>query len=224
MDCTPADFAPLGRISFTPVVLAVRADTPYATIADLLDRRAGHEELAVPAPSDWDPSQVGQALFVARAGLSVHAVAGLNTPAERIQALLAGDVDLAFAPLDHVLSQSIAGRVRVLGVSSAARVPQLPAVPSLREAGLDVVAGAWRALALPAGSARPVLDRLSDALRTVMEGPPLRAELTGTGLTPSWLGPDEAARALLAEYREAGTLFASLGLSVRKEVLGMGGS
>ncbi|HJS87228.1 MAG TPA: tripartite tricarboxylate transporter substrate-binding protein, partial [Acetobacteraceae bacterium] len=91
MDCTPADFAPLGRISFTPVVLAVRADAPYADLAGLLARRAARETVAVPAPSEWDASQVAQALFLARAELSVRFVSGLNTPAERLAALLAGD-------------------------------------------------------------------------------------------------------------------------------------
>ena len=223
MDCTPANFAPLGRISFTPVVLIVRADAPYQSIADLLSRRAAREELAAPAPSDWDPSQVAQALFVARAGLSVHAVGGLNTPAERLRALLAGDVDLAFAPLDGVLDPGVAGQVRILAVSSPARVPRIPEVPSLRDAGLDIAVGGWRALASPAGSPRRVIDQLSEALRTVMEGPPLRAELTRAGLAPSWLGPDEVERVLTSEYRDAGTLFASLGVSVRKQVLGLEG-
>ncbi len=222
MDCTPADFAPVGRISFSPAVLAVRADAPYAGVADLLARRAEHEELAVPAPSDWDPPQVGQALFVARAGLSVHSVAGLTTPAERMAALLAGDVDLAFAPLGQVLDQGVAARLRVLGVSGPVRVPQMPAVPSLRETGFDIAVGAWRTLALPAGSPRQAIEQLSSALRTIMESPRLRAELTNAGLTPAWLGPTETTRALLDEYREAGTLFTALGLSVRAQVLGLG--
>ncbi len=221
MDCTPADFAPLGQVSFTPAVLAVSADAPYAGVSDLLTRRAAHQELAVPGPSDWDPSQVGQAIFVARAGLSVHAVGGLATPAERIAALLAGDVDLAFTPLDQVLDARVAAQLRVLGVSGPARVPQLPAVPSLHEAGFDIAVGAWRVLALPAGSPRPIIEQLSATLRTIMENSRLRAELTGAGLTPAWLGPAETERVLLGEYHEAGTLFAGLGLSVRKEILGL---
>jgi tripartite-type tricarboxylate transporter receptor subunit TctC len=222
MDCTPADFAPIGRISFSPAVLAVRAGAPYAGVADLLARRAAHEELAVPAPFDWDPPQVGQALFLARAGLSAHAVAGLTTPAERMAALLAGDVDLAFAPLDQVLDPGIAARLRALGVSGPSRVPRMPAVPSLREAGFDVPVGAWHILALLAESPRSTVEGLGETLRTIMESPRLRAELTGAGLAPAWLGPDETTRALLTEYREAGTLFTALGLSVRKEVLGLG--
>ncbi|HJS87160.1 MAG TPA: tripartite tricarboxylate transporter substrate-binding protein, partial [Acetobacteraceae bacterium] len=178
--------------------------------------------VAVPAPSEWDASQVAQALFLARAELSVRFVSGLNTPAERLAALLAGDVDLAFVPLDRVLDPGSSARLRVLAISSPARVAQMPAVPSLREAGLDIAVGAWRALALPVRSAHPVREQLGTALRTVMENPRLRAELTDAGLAPSWLGPDESARALLAEYREAGTLFASLGVSVRKEILGLG--
>jgi len=132
------------------------------------------------------------------------------------------DDQLKLRPLDQVLDLGIAARLRVLGVSGPARVAQMPAVPSLREAGFDIAVGAWRTLALPAGSPRPVPDQLSMALRTILEGPQLRAELSSAGLTPSWLGPAETARALLAEYHEAGTLFASLGLNVRKQGLRLG--
>ena len=222
MDCTPADFAPLGRISFAPVALAVRADAPWAGVPDLLARRAGHAEWAAPGPSDWDPSQVGQALFLARAGLSVRAVGGLSTPAARAEALLAGDVDLAFLPLEQVLDPAAATRLRVLGVTGPARVPQLPTAPSLREAGFDIPVGAWRMLAVPAGSPRPVVEQLGGTLKAIVEDPQVRAELADARLAPAWLGPAETGRTLDAEYREAGTLFAALGLSVRKQVLGLG--
>jgi tripartite-type tricarboxylate transporter receptor subunit TctC len=133
-----------------------------------------------------------------------------------------GDVDLAFAMLDQVLDPGDAGRLRVLGVSGPARVPQLPAVPILRETGFDIGVGAWRMLALPAGTPRRTVEQLSEALRIVMASPQLRAELTEAGLVPAWLGPVETRHALLGEYRAAGMLFTALGLSVRRQVLGLG--
>ncbi len=221
MDCTPADFAPLGQVSFTPAVLAVRANAPYAALADLLAMRAHRQALAAPAPSDWDAPQMAQALFLVRAGLSVQAVTGLMSEADRVAALLAGDVDLVFAPLGRALDPAVAARLRILAVSAPARVPQVPDVPSLRERGLDVAVGAWQTLALPAGAPREAVERLGATLKTVMDSTQLRAELTRAGLAPAWLAPDEAQHAVLTEYRAAGQLFAALGLSVQKEVLGL---
>ncbi|MBV8612395.1 MAG: hypothetical protein JOY66_01320 [Acetobacteraceae bacterium] len=222
MDCTPTDFAPLGRVSFAPVALAVRADAPYAAVPDLLAGRTAQGEWAVPGPSDWDPSEVGQALFAASAGLRVRAVGGLNTPAARAEALLAGDVDLAFLPLAQVLDPGSATRLRVLGVTGPARVPQLPTVPSLREAGFDIAVGAWRTLAVPVESPPSAVEELGGTLKAIMEDKRVRAELADARLAPAWLGPVETGRAMDAEYREAGALFTALGLSVRKEVLGLG--
>lgn len=219
MDCSPVDFTPVGQISFTPAALLVRSDAPYAALSDLLARRAA--TLAVPAVSDWDPPQVAQGLFLARAGLTSRAVSGLTTEAERIGALVAGDIDFAFAPLDQALDSSVASQVRILAVSAPARVPRIPAVPSLRELGFEIAVGGWRTLALPAGTPRALVERLGAVLKTIMESRPLRTELTSAGLAPGWLGPTEARQAVLGEYRDAGALFAALGVAVRKEMVGL---
>ena len=99
----------------------------------------------------------------------------------------------------------------------------MPTVPSLREQGFDITIGAWRALALPAATPPALVDRLAAILRAVMASPPLRTELKSAGLSPGWLGPAETTRVLRAEYHAAGALFAGLGLTVRKEMLGMRG-
>ncbi len=221
MDCSPVDFAPVGQVSFTPAVLVVRSDAPYAAFSDLLARRAGADALAVPAVSDWDPPEVAQGLLLARAGLIVRQVAGLTSEAERLGAVLAGDVDLAFTSLDRALDPGIASRVRILAVSAPARVARIPNVPSLRELGFEIAVGAWRTLALPAQAPSAAVAHLGAVLKTVMESRPLRTELTNAGLAPGWLGPADARHALLTEYRDAGALFEALGVAVRKETLGL---
>lgn len=216
MDCSPADFAPVGQVSFTPTVLVVRAAALYAAVGDLL-KRAARRQLAVPDAVGWDPAQVAQGLFLARAGLSVRTVTGLVSEAERLGALLAGDVDFTFVPLSRALGPGI----RALAVSAPARAPQMRAVPTLRELGFDVAIGAWRTLAVPAGTPGPAVAHFGRVLKTVMADPALRTELTDAHLAPAWLGPDAARREVLAEYRDAGALFETLGIAVRTRMLSL---
>ncbi len=221
MDCSPADFAPLGQVSFTPSVLVVRSGGPDNALPGLLARGATPDALAVPASSDWSPPQVAQALLLARAGLRAREMAGLRTEADCLAALDGGDIDLAFVSLDAALDPTIASWTRALAISAPARVARMPGVPSLREQGFDIAIGAWRALAVPADTPPALVGRYSAVLRTVMADPSLGEELTEAGLSPHWLGPAETGRVLLGEYRAAGALFAALGLTVRKEMLGL---
>ncbi len=221
MDCSPDDFAPVGQVSFMPSVLVVRAAGADATLAGLLKRGAQPSALVVPgSASDWGPSEVAQALLLLRAGLTVRTVGGLAREADRLAALEEDEVDFAFVSLDAALDASVASWTRPLAVSSAARVARLKDVPSLREQGLDIAIGAWRALALPAATPRNVVERYGAILKAVMADPALGEELREAGLLPDWLGPADTRQVLQGEYRTAGALFTALGLTVRRELLG----
>lgn len=221
MDCSPGDFAPVGQVSSMPSVLLVRAENSDTTLAGLLARGAHPSTLAVPASaSDWGPPEVAQALMLLRAGLTVRMVGGLSREADRLAALEEDEVDFAFVSLDAALDASIASWTRPLAVSSATRVARLKDVPTLREQGFDIAIGAWRALALPAAAAPDMVERYGSVLKTVMADPALVEELRDAGLLPDWLGPAQTRQVLDGEYRTAGALFAALGLTVRKQVLG----
>lgn len=221
MDCAPGDFAPVGQVSSTPSVLLVRTESSDTTLSGLLARGAHSSALAVPgSASDWGPSEVAQALLLLRAGLTVRTVGGLSREADRLAALEEDEVDFAFVSLDATLDASVASWTRPLAVTSATRVTRLRDVPSLHEQGFDIVIGAWRALALPAAAPRDMVDHYGAILKTVMANPALGAELHDAGLLADWLGPAQTRQVLEDEYRTAGALFAALGLTVRKEVLG----
>lgn len=211
MDCVPADFAPIGQISFTPTLLVVGARSPYRRVADLLG--APTNALVAAAPSGWDPPDVAQALFLSRSRLHARELVGLANDEDRLAALERGDLDFAF-----VQAGRLASPVRALAASGPAREA---GVPTLRETGLDVVVGAWRVLAAPAGTPAAVIERLAASVKSVMDTGSVRAEMEAAGLTPSWLSPAECRRAMDAEYRSAGKLLAARGLSVRQEMLGL---
>ncbi|HET6184730.1 MAG TPA: tripartite tricarboxylate transporter substrate-binding protein [Acetobacteraceae bacterium] len=213
MDCTPADFAPLGRISFAPSLLLVGAASPWRSLDDLLGAARAGRRVVVPAPWDWRPAEVAQAMFLARTGLPHVTALGAETGGERLAQLARGEVDLAFAAAEPTRLGALAG-VRVLAVAGPARLPGLDA-PTLAEAGVDLTLGPWRMLAVPSQVPERLRAPLQAALRGALAETPLRAALARAGIAPSWIGPAGAADQLAEECRQAGALFSALGLNVR---------
>jgi tripartite-type tricarboxylate transporter receptor subunit TctC len=122
-------------------------------------------------------------------GIKINMVAGLKVreiPYKAIGAelpdLLAGHVAAAYlAPV--VVAQHIrSGKLIALGVAGARRIPILPEVPTLAEAGLpDVEASGWNGLFVPAGTPRAVIQRLQSDIAAVMATPAFRAEAQSLG-------------------------------------------
>jgi tripartite-type tricarboxylate transporter receptor subunit TctC len=215
MDCSPTDFTLLGQISFAPAVLVVRADAPWKTLSDLLGSRG--QSLAVPAPWDWQPAQMAQAMFLSRTGLAHRALTTPRSDAERLEAVLSREADLAFVGLEHARKALVSKELKPLAISGPARLTGFPDVPTLRESGIEVSIGAWRILAAPASSPDALLAPLASAFGYVIARPEVRDALAAAGLMPAWQSGSEAAPRIAAEYREAGQLFSALGLNVRGE-------
>lgn len=115
-----------------------------------------------------------------------------------VKDLIGGHLPFAVITLADALAQHQAGAVRVLAVSSAQRSPFLPAVPTLRESGIDLVADAWYGMWLPAGSSPDFAKRLSAAVAAVLGKPDVREKLLAIGLIPVGTTPDELTQELAA--------------------------
>lgn len=208
MDCVPADFAPLGQISYTPTVLLAGPAAPWRDLADLLAGARAGRVLAVPARWDWRPADFAQALFLSRLKLAHQPITG----GDRLVLLGRGAVDLAFVAANRLSGST---GVRALAVAGPARLPSLPGVPIFAEAGIDLSVGAWLRLAAPAATPLRVQRHLAGALRRILANPAARAALRQEGIAPAWLDGAAAASRISAEYQTAGTLFSALGLNVR---------
>ena len=211
MDSEPADFAPIGRISFTPEVLVVAAASRWRRLDQLLAAlRADPGRIRTAFDGVWDSAEVAEVLMLDRAGLAARPVAGTRVG----RALASGAVDFAMRPLPWALARIRRGALRALAVSAPARVAALPGVPTLREAGIDVTLGSWLALAGPAG-AGAALGPAREALAAVMADPAVTAALGAAGVPAAYLSAAATRRAIAAEYRLLGRLFRSAGVSVR---------
>ena len=193
-------FAPIATIATVPLLVAVKADSPYRTLADLIAAaRARPEGITYATASS--SQQVAAASLAAMANIRMLAVPYRSSPLA-VQDLLAGRVDLFIADQAVILPQAQSGAVRMLGVTSAARSPSVPDVPTVREAGNlpDYEVIAWFCLFAPAGTPADRIATLNRAAVAAIGSATMRDRLQGAlGMSMRPSTPEEAAAFVRAE-------------------------
>jgi tripartite-type tricarboxylate transporter receptor subunit TctC len=115
--------------------------------------------------------------------------------------LLSGTVQLAFMNLPTILPPARDGRLRILAVGTAERVPSAPDIPTVAEQGVaDYAVRSWTGLFAPRGTPHPVVERVSAAAKEILEMPAIKARLTEIGSEPIWMGPEETDGFVREEY------------------------
>jgi tripartite-type tricarboxylate transporter receptor subunit TctC len=131
-------------------------------------------------------------MFVKRSGIdAVHVP--FRGASQTIPAMLAGDVVFAIDNLASYVPVIQSGKMRALAVTSAQRWPTLPDVPTMGEAGIkDFVVTSWAAFVLPAGTPRPIIDKLSAAQRKITGEPAIQERFLVAGARAVSSTPEEA--------------------------------
>jgi tripartite-type tricarboxylate transporter receptor subunit TctC len=193
-------FAPISTIATVPLLVAVKADSPYRTLADLIAAaRARPEGITYATASS--SQQVAAASLAAQAGVRMLGVPYRSSPLA-VQDMLAGRVDMFIADQAVILPQAQAGALRILGVTSAERSAAVPDVPTVRQAGnlpeYEVIA--WFALFAPAGTAADRIALLNRAVQAALGSEEVRARLAGAlGMTVRGSTPEQAAAFVRSE-------------------------
>jgi tripartite-type tricarboxylate transporter receptor subunit TctC len=189
---------PLSLVADVPTTLVVRADGPVRDLAGLVAAaRARPGRLTYGSGGVGSSNHLSGALFGSRAAIEITHVS-YRGAAPAMAALIAGEIDMVFASTVETLGHVRAGRVRVLAVTTAERVPLLPEVPAAAEAVPGYVALNWYAMAGPRGLPPGVVARLSATLAALREESAVRDRIAGLGATPLFSAP-EALAARLAE-------------------------
>jgi len=164
---------PISLITEIPIGLSVRANSPLRDLADLIAKAK-----AAPGKYTFGSSGLGTGNHLAGEFLKKQAgIDLLHVPfrgaAPTMTALLSGDIDLAFSSALESLAQARDGRVRVLGIGSTTRMPELPDTPSIGEVVPGYVMTNWYGLFGPRGLPAPVLARLSAEIAKARDDPAL---------------------------------------------------
>src|SRR5262245_9837352 len=209
------DFAPIGLVSSTPIVVMTHAAMPAQSLGDVIAAaKATPGKLTAGTPPPPTVNYFATELFKAVAGVEITTVPYKGT-APLTNDLVGGQIDLAFNTISPALSNIQAGKLHALAVAAPARSAALPDVPTAAEAGLpDFEAVFYYGLAAPAGTPRPIIDRLSQELRLIVTSPDIRARIVGHGGDPVAGTPEDYADNIQREEGRWAAVIKKLGLKI----------
>ena len=180
------DFAPLSLIGVSPLVLTAPVNQPDVPAgadarAFLQAARTAGDRWSYGTPGVGTVGHLGTELLKARTGIAPVHVPYPGYP-QVATAMLGGQLQMALLPPALAQAQARAGKLRLIGVTSAGRSTLAPEVPSLAEAGVrDFQLEIWNAFAAPASMPAPVRARLSRVIGEIARSPEVRAKLFQQG-------------------------------------------
>ena len=185
-------FAPVALVSAEAYVVVVNAGVPAKNIAELVAlAKARPDSLHFGSSGIGAASHLSGELFKSRAGVKLVHVPYKGT-GQALTDLLAGHIELMFAPVQTVLPQLAAGKIRALAVTGSKPIEALPGVPTVTASGVSgYQALGWFGLLAPAGTPAAVLKRLSDDVGGLLAQPEVRKELVAKGADPGTLSAAE---------------------------------
>src|SRR6516165_1205738 len=197
------DFAPVGLIATSALVVCVHPSLPARSIGDLIAlAKADPGKLNYASAGTGSGIHLGTEYFATMAGIKLtHIPYKGSGPA--LADLVGGHVAIYFSSLPPALGLVKEGKVRALAVTSAKRSPILPDVPTVAEAALPGYEAVLHyGIVAPAGTRRPIIDKLSAALQAAVMSDDLRARLADEGAEPLASTPEEYAVDIDREERK----------------------
>jgi len=186
------DFSSVAMVAVSPHVIAVHPSVPARTLQELVDlAKKEPGKLNYASPGSGSVPHVGMELFKQQAGIDVMHVP-YKGAGPMMQDVIAGQVQMTVATPPSLLGFVQTGRVRALAVAAKTRHPLLPDVPTTAEAGYpSFVLEAWIALFAPAGTPRPVIEKLTAAASEALRAPEVVERARATGMAIRFMPPAE---------------------------------
>lgn len=173
---TLRDFAPIARLGISNYVLVAHPSLPVRTVKDLLQlAKARPGELSWAAGGGV--TQLAAELFKHTANID-YVIVPYKGNAPAVTATMSGEVSLIFGGIAQSAPLIDAGKLRAIAVSGAQRAPSMPKVPTVAESGVPgFEAGSWYGLLAPAGTPKPIIDRLNKEVLRILQLPDVRKQL-----------------------------------------------
>ena len=185
------DFAPVGRYVASPMLVVVNDKLPAKSLRELVDfARANPGKLNFGSAGNGTAPHLAGEQFALLTGLKMTHVPYKGS-APSVTGLLGDEVQLSFAASSSVDAFVKDGRLKALAVTTAARDPQYPNLPTIAEAGVPGFdADIWYGFVLPSRTPPAIVKKMSDDLGRVMADPDTQARLRQHGLNPAYLPSD----------------------------------
>ncbi|MEA2880035.1 MAG: hypothetical protein QOF14_5231 [Hyphomicrobiales bacterium] len=186
------DFAGVSQVAAVPMVMIVPPEFPAKTLQEFI-------AMAKEKPGALNFSSAGVAstsylsaeILRQNAEVNMVHVPYKGAP-EAVTAVVRGDAQMYFAPIPSAQELGAAGKVRVMAINSSKRVPQLPDTPTVAEAGLpNYKYDSWFGVMAPAGTPKPILNKISQDIAKVLEMPDVKQKLEVQGSIPAPNTPEQ---------------------------------
>jgi tripartite-type tricarboxylate transporter receptor subunit TctC len=206
-------FAPVALVSAEPYVIVAHASVPAANVRELVAHAKAH-----PGKLNYGSSGIGAAshlsgeLFRLKAGVDLVHVPYKGT-GQALGDLLAGHIQLMFAPLQTVSGHLGGGKIKAIAVTGAQPLEAMPGVPTVMASGVaDYQALGWFGLLAPAATPAPTLARLHADVSRLLATPELRKELLAKGATAASMSAPEFGSFIRAEQQRWTKLMKDAGI------------
>jgi tripartite-type tricarboxylate transporter receptor subunit TctC len=208
-------FTVVGKLADSAYVLLVNPKVPAHNVKEFIAlAKSAPDTIHYASSGNGSSQHLMGGLFVSLTGAPLKHVPYRGSSGAA-QDLVAGVVESSFAGVPNALAQVPGGRLRALAVTTAKRVPQLPDVPTMQEAGVPgYAASVWLALLAPAGTPPEIVNKLNSEIAKVMKDPELRKAFDAAGVEPDPSTPQAMSDYMAQEMARWGKVVKEAGIKL----------
>jgi tripartite-type tricarboxylate transporter receptor subunit TctC len=204
---------PIVTVAEVMLALAVNSSVPVTTVAELIDyaKKNVDKKLSYGSAGIGSAHHIAGELLKQKTGIQLTHVP-YRGGGPIMQDLVAGHIPIGFGTTPAVLPQAAAGKVRILALVETKRSPDLPDIPIVAETVPGVVTATWLGLFAPAGTPRPIVERLNRIVNDALKRPDFIAKLKPQGASALGGTPDELRQRVMSELESWGRIIPSIGI------------
>jgi tripartite-type tricarboxylate transporter receptor subunit TctC len=209
------DFAPVSRLTEIPAVLVVNpALLPVKSVSELVAYlKANPGKVSFASAGNGTTSHLSGVMFATLAGVDIQHVP-YKGGAQAITDVMGGQVAMMIDVMPNVYPHIKSGKVRALAISTAKRSPAAPELPTISETVPGFEVSAWDAVFAPAGTPKPVIDKLNAAVHKALADPEIKEKLLARGTVTVPGSPEDLAKFVTSENARWGKVVKQIGAQV----------
>jgi tripartite-type tricarboxylate transporter receptor subunit TctC len=209
-------FTPVGKLVDSAYVLMVNPKVPVNSVADYIAlAKAQPDKIHYASSGNGSSQHLMGGMFASMTGTKLIHVPYKGSSGAASD-LVAGIVESSFAGVPNAMAQVPAGRLKALAVTTAKRIPQLPDVPTMQEAGVPgYEASVWLGLLAPVGTPKEIVARLNAEIAKVMNSPETKKELYAAGVESDISSPEALGALMNREMERWGKVIKDAGITMQ---------
>jgi tripartite-type tricarboxylate transporter receptor subunit TctC len=208
------DFVPISLLVRLPNLLTVNDNVPATTVPDLITwLKANEGKVSFGSSGNGTSSHLAAVMFQIATGTHMTHVPFRSTTDEMTN-MIGGSIQLAIDSMTSIWPLAKGGQVRAIAVSTPQRVAAAPDLPTIAETVPGYEATGWQGLYAPAGTPRPIVDKIAAEVKRILSDPQVIKTLAGVGGEPAPMSPDEFAAYAKAERAKWSKVVAAAGVHI----------